>query len=375
VKSASFLLWHARGSPRNPECIDLPSGSRCWVCGSDITRGMPHADWTGAENVPQYGARCDHSPYVCEACLATAARFSPMPPRPPATATKTKTRKDGSTEEVESQAPRWGNFSVLYDDGTVVTASKGEKPVILKWLRTPRRGEWFACIHESGQKMQLPWCPVNPPGSQRGRIRFETADLTVPAHDDPAWSIADDTRELLTAGASKEELLSGDYSVGSWQRCGSQIEAFELAHGALRGSAWFALVTWLVQRDEDAVTARIEAEKAARAAKKQESKRVEKEKRNPTGDKHAAKRDDTKASRSTRRKAASGHRGPDSERDPRDASGVSSHVASERDGALEPAALTDADCSTNERLDRRVVHADQNGTATERTERKQLTLF
>jgi hypothetical protein len=156
----------------------------------------------------------------------------------------------------------------LFDGGAAkpyVNASKGEKPIILAWLRAPKLGTWFAAIADSGQKQVLPLTMVNMPNS-RGRVRFDDMDVVLP--DAQGWRIVDDMTALLTVGATKEEITSGAYGSGAWTRCRETIEQFETQWSSKRSGAFFSLAIWLAQRDEAAVQERIASEKAALAAKK-----------------------------------------------------------------------------------------------------------
>jgi hypothetical protein len=76
-----------------------------------------------------------------------------------------------------------------------------------------------------------------------------------------SWQLVDDMAELLTVGATKDEITSGDYHAGSIMRCGADIEAFEEHWSGQRGGAFFGLAIWLAQRDEERVAARLAAEK------------------------------------------------------------------------------------------------------------------
>jgi hypothetical protein len=78
--------------------------------------------------------------------------------------------------------------------------------------------------------------------------------------------------EARDAGATKEEVERGDYTLSTLLRCESVVRAFEARHAHLRGSGWFALVVFLAQRDEEAVAARLARETAARDEKKAREK-------------------------------------------------------------------------------------------------------
>jgi len=134
----------------------------------------------------------------------------------------------------------------------------------------PKSGAWFAAIADTGQKHVLPWTPMNfaGHGGSRGTVRFEEQNVRLGSFD-----LVDAMCGLLTAGATKDELASGHYTPRAWQLAQSEIEAFEESHGRpLRGGAWFSLSVWLAQRDEEAVQARMAAEKEQRAAKTERAK-------------------------------------------------------------------------------------------------------
>jgi hypothetical protein len=267
MTTASRLLWEACGSPRASDCTDIPDGSRCWVCGGTASRGVDRQKWNGAEFVGQNNVRAWGALHLCEPCFCVMAWTTP-----PLMAIPGVVEKPGS-----KRSPCWRNYSVLYESGRARVATKGDKPAILAFLRSTHTEEWFASIADSGQKHVVPYTPINGAGS-RGRIRFEERTITLP--DANGWRLVDDATALLTSGATKEEIARGEYSPSTWQRCGEMIDAFEAAHGSERGGAWFDLAVWLSQRDEAAVAARFEAEKA----KKQEAKGARRKAKANTGD-------------------------------------------------------------------------------------------
>lgn len=251
--SGSRLLWEACERPQHPDARDLGTlpDARCWVCAADSHgRGLPIPEWDGANFTGQTRIRYPRGQVICECCLWVMARKSAVPGRP--------------AKEGQECGPNWRNFSVLYrtrDDGTpdMLIASKGEKPAIREWLRTPRRAPWFAALADTGQKHVVPWVPVS--AGARGVALFDEVSLQLPAPGDAdAWRVLDDLMAMLTAGATKEEVEAGAYTPGTIMRCGDVVRAFERTHGHLRGGGWFALVVWLAQRDEAAVAERMEAE-------------------------------------------------------------------------------------------------------------------
>ena len=250
-------MLHAHlGGPIVEGCVVAPPGSLCWVCAGPAPRAMPRADWNGASYSGQNKVRCPSSPWVCEPCVYLHSRTAPVPGRPPAPGKKL--------------GGNFRNYSHLFeraDDGivTYANASKGEKPTILAFLRRPKLGTWFAAIADSGQKHVLPWAPINGQ-TARGRVLFDETVVELP--DRTGWMLVDDLAALLTAGATKEEVGSGDYGPGAWTRCAAAIRAFEVRWSASRHGAWFTLALWLAQRDEATVAARQVVERETRTAKK-----------------------------------------------------------------------------------------------------------
>lgn len=250
----SQLLWEACGAPPSPKASALPTHldgdwTRCWVCsGATGGRGMPVARWDGANFTGQTRIRYPGGQAICEPCLWVMARATPVP----------------------GKTGNWRNYSVLYEHGHApVIASKGDKPVLRAWLRAPRQGPWFAALANSGQKHVVPYVPLNRGGSRR--VLFDEELLDLPSSE-AGWAIVDELTALLTAGATKEEVERGDYGTGTIRRCEASVRAFEARHGRLRGSAWFGLVVFLAQRDEEAVAARLAAEAEARKAKAAQQK-------------------------------------------------------------------------------------------------------
>lgn len=269
-ESPSRLLWMACGSPPSHKASALPverdgDWFRCWVCaGATQGRGCPVADWDGASFTGQSRVRYPRGQAICEACLWVMARNS----------------------EVPGLTGNWRNYSVLYANGEpLVVKSKGDKPAVLAWLRRPHKAPWFAALANSGQKHVVPYVPVN--GAGRALALFDEELIELPKHIS-GWFIVDDLAALLTAGATKEEVERGDYA-GALSRCEDEVRAFEARYGHLRGSAWFALVVFLAQRDEAAVAERLVREAAERAAKKEREKAAAKAAK---GAKRGAKRSD-----------------------------------------------------------------------------------
>lgn len=209
---------------------------RCWICADPMQRGVPVEKWQGANFTGQNRVRLPTATHVCEACVWCMAG------RPPDTLRM---------------------YSHLYEAGepaTYLRLNKGDKPAMREFLARRHGGLWFAAIADSGQKHVIPWAPLNGPG-RAGSVLLDEQLVNVP--DDQ--SLIDEMAELLTAGATKAEITSGDYAARAYQLASEQVITFERRNGGKRHSSWFTLAIWLAQRDEATVAARQAAEKEARA--------------------------------------------------------------------------------------------------------------
>lgn len=221
--SASQILHRIIGGS-SPECID--AAGDCYVCGGPITRAMRRDRWMGANFTQQDRVSVPQSEWVCESCVIVMAG------RPPDTQRMYSHLVDG---------PHWWR------------GNKADKTHMRTWLREPKRGPWFAAVADSGQKHLIPWSPINHPGAS-GRVNFEGRVVTI-----GRWDLVDEMAELLTMGATKEEMRTGAYGPRAWAICGPALRAF-IARPE-RDSGWFALALWLAQRDEARVAERIAKEK------------------------------------------------------------------------------------------------------------------
>ncbi len=288
------ILWAVAGSPAVPNAE--PHEGRCWICASDMARGVRVDRWMGASFTGQNRVRSPTSSHVCEPCVWAMAG------KPPHTLRMT---------------------SHLWAEGEpYLTPNKGGKPAMRAFLRAPHAGPWFAAIADSGQKHIVPWTPVNPAGTKRGRVAFE--DRTVTIGD---WAALDATTALLTGGTTKEEILRGDYGQRAWQLCGDALREFEREHGGLRGGWWFELVVFLAQRDEAVVAERMDREKTDRAEKKAVAKAREK-----AAKPQKASKPRGKVGRKGEGAAEDSHRGDDSG----PAGGVPANAGLQRPEALGP---------------------------------------
>ncbi len=339
MTTATQLLHAYAGAPQAKGSLPLTEGERCWLCAGPALRGLPVEDWQGANFTGQNRVRCATARYICEACVWATGRFSGVPGRaagravvlaevaaegeesviirkatakgwakampvaPSAlvesvplgdkrlAAARERESLDGrrfAMVDLQKEPPRLGNVSHLYEvDGSghhYQSASKGEKPLVLAFLRRPKAGIWFAAIAESGQKHVLPWTPVNPVGTARGRVLFEETPVALPESLD----LVDEMAALLTAGASKDELGRGDYSPSTWIRCGDVLAKFEERRSRERHGAFWRLALFLAQRDEEATAQRMANEEQVRTAKKAA------EKEGKRGDKRDRKKGDAR---------------------------------------------------------------------------------
>lgn len=337
MRSAPQLLHVAAGAPQEDDCALVPERFHCWVCGGDgCDRGMPRDVCIGESYTDQNKAKAWDSQWACEACMYFRRRSN----KPP------------------GLSGNWRNYSALYEGGTYVCLSKGEKPAIREWLRREHKAPWFAALAESGQKHVILWAPLNldtRPG--KGRVLFEEQLLEL-----GDWALLDEITELLTAGVTKEEFESGSYSVRSWQTLRPRLEAFMERWQTLHGGAWWSLCVYLAQRDEAAVAARLEVEKAEREAKKKAAAAAAAE----------AKRKGKKNAERTVEEATGRPAGGRRARAPK---GVPEDAASERPEALGPVAKPAADRSEDERGPTGNVVPDSPPAVPAKPERKQLTLF
>jgi len=257
-QSPSQIVHSACGSPPMEDCGPVDGAPPCWCCAGPTVRGCDRFAWATDTMTDQNQCRAPDSHVVCEACCFVRQRTSPVPGREP--------------KEGKKAGGNFRNYSHLWSsERGYQNASKGEKPVILAFLRARHTSPWFAAVADSGQRHVLPYAPRNGPRS-RGVVRFDDALVQLP--DVAGWRIVDDLAALLTAGATKEEVSTGAYTSRAYTLARAELEAFERAYGHLRGGSWFALALWLSQRDEEAVAARLAAEKEEKKGKNGKAKRT-----------------------------------------------------------------------------------------------------
>ncbi len=255
------LVWKLHGSPAAPECSE--GDGRCFVCCGDVVRGQTVQGWLKSSYTDQNRARNPLATHVCEACIYTMSRISPVLGRP---------AKDG-----KKFGGNFRNYSHLWEDGwndsdafgdsgeqcaDYVNASKGQKPLIRKFIERGHRGPWFAALADSGQKHVIPFTPLNGAG-RSGLALFDELAIQIPDNT----SLIGEMTELLTAGATKDAIETGEYTWGAMSRCARRVMEFERERSGERGGSWFTLAIWLAQRDEEDVAARLEQEKEARKSK------------------------------------------------------------------------------------------------------------
>lgn len=328
------ILHRIAGSPAVDGCEDHFE-ERCYMCARPSTRGAPVRRWMGSTFTDQPRCAAPSSSTICEACVWACSWVQPPGhPAPPA-------GKKGVNLRL---------FSHLYSGGEYTYANKANKPLIRDFLRSPKKAPWFAAIADGGQKHVLPFTPINLSGGYGGRVLFEEATVNLPRSED-GWSILDDTIDLLTAGATKDEIERGEYRPETWLRCRTLIERFEAQHNPERGGDFFSLIIWLAQRDEEAVAARIAKEKAAKVAKKERGKRGK-----------------TKANRRAKGKAESAN----SRSDLSNPSSLPERGGQSAD-PLDSVGVSDAGCDADERDSRGVGEQIQEGDA--HRDYEQISLF
>jgi len=246
--SPTQIVWEAAGRPSVDGCEEAEG--ICYVCCGPIARGQLVADWLGSSYTDQNRARYPMATHVCEACCLVHSRTSPVPGRPP--------------KEGKKYGGNWRNYTHLWEYGVGYSnASKGEKPKIRAFMEREHAGNWFAAIADIGQRHVLPFVPVNGPG-RSGVVMLDEVSVLVP--DDT--SLIAIMTDLLTRGTTKEGIETGRHNVGAFERIGEDLLTFERKHGRHRGSPWFTLALWLAQRDEEAVAARVAAEKESKDARR-----------------------------------------------------------------------------------------------------------
>lgn len=246
-------VYLAGGSPAVPEVKE--GFGRCFVCVGQVERGARVVEYFGSNYTDQNRARCPTAEYVCEACVHVQSWVNP-PGR--------------VTAEGKARGFNFRMVSHLFERGwegvqapEYANATKGEKPLIRSFLERDHGGMWFAAIADSGQKHVLPFVQWNPRG-RSGVVLLDELVVKVPSTLD----LVGEMTALLTAGATKEEIESGRYGQRAYALCCERVLSFERANASHRGGAWFTLALWLAQRDEEAVAARMAAEKEAKSVKR-----------------------------------------------------------------------------------------------------------
>jgi hypothetical protein len=261
IPSPSESYWIACGRPAVEGIDALPPHSVCAACGYPATHGMPMRKWSGADSLVADKIRAGGSPYACRGCVWSCTWAAP----PGRTAKEGQSR--GPAPSMYAHCLEWTPDGPRY-----ANASKGEKPVIRAWLSAAREHPWWIVVADMGKKQLIPWAEWSLASRTSGSVVF--------LDDEPCTvgdlALIDAMMHLLTVGATKATLETGDYTPNEWARCTADLLAFERDHGHHRGSSWFRLALWLAQRDEEAVAARMEEEKTAREAKKAAEKEAQK---------------------------------------------------------------------------------------------------
>lgn len=282
MNTASRLLYEYRGRPP-VDCVS--HAFDCYVCASPSSLGVSVGEWMGANFTGQNRVRSPASSHVCDACVWAMAGKPPH------------------TERM---------WSHLYSADEYLRVNKGRKAEMRAWLRRPHTGPCFAAIADSGQKHLIPWAPIC--HERVDVVNFE--DRIVEIGD---WQLVDDLSEMLTLGATKEEIQRGEYSPRAWTLITPpRLREYEQYLRRLRASGWFDLALWLSQRDEIRVQERIDAERRTKRKPEKQDRR----------------------------------------RPARDASGVPPHIEAERSPALGHAPGSDASGSPHDVESGRVGHGD-----------------
>lgn len=247
------ILYEIAGSPSVESCGDATG--RCYVCCSEMTRGMPVAKWLGSNYTDQNRARWPSATHVCEACCHIHAWTSP-PGREP--------------EPGKKRGANWRMFSHLWEDGWGYrNANKADKPTIREFIEREHGGDWFAALADTGQKHVIPFTPINGRG-RSGLVLMDELRVQVPSDTTLIAKMTD----LLTRGATKAGIETGRHNAGAYERLGSDLLRFERYEARFRGGGWFTLALWLAQRDEEEVQRRMAAEKEAKKNARRSKKRA-----------------------------------------------------------------------------------------------------
>lgn len=276
VETPASRLHALAGAPPQTGCTDTPD--YCVICASPARRTALFNDWPGSGSTDQNKLRgLGLSERLCEPCVWAHSWVSPPGWKPTEQGDAKKAAKRAALEaELAARGavargardPNLRLFSHFWCESTgYVFLNKGDKPQIREWLRARRDGEsWWAAIADSGQKHTLPW--VREQKRARGVVRFEDRDVAV-----GDWTTLDVMSAALTAGVTKAEIEEGNYGPRAWELAESHVRTLRALAERELGSGWWSLCVWLAQRNEAEVAARIEQEKAAKAAKKEAVKR------------------------------------------------------------------------------------------------------
>lgn len=284
----AHVVYALAGSPPQADCIEVEVGTRCRVCAALAARAMPYQQWQGANFTDQNKLRHIDGAWTCEACVWAHSWVAPPGWSPSASDLEKKAAKRAAREAElaaegrkakEERPPNLRLFSHWFDEKSGYQhGNKADKARLRAWLCAPKTGAWFCAIADSGQKHVLPWTVANV-DPYCGVVRFEDRDVFIDCRQ--LATAIDATCDLLTAGATKDEIEVGRYRPETWLRCESLLREYERAYARERGGGAFALTVWLAQRDEAAVAERLEREATAKAQKKERENGRGKARQNP----------------------------------------------------------------------------------------------
>lgn len=232
------VVYVVAGQPQ-VEGVQEVGGFACWLCGGRaLPDGARVEEWIRRGFTTANEALCKSSPWICAACVYTTARLSPVPGRPP--------------KEGKAHGGNFRNYAHMVEmtDGAVryENASKGETERIVAFLQREKRGRWWCCVSESGQKHTLQYAPPNGPGVH-GLVRMDEGTVRTFAD---AWRAYERVCELLDLGARKVWVRSGDWPHPFVRKHRDTVEAFERDFAHMRWRGDFALVLYLAKEKKNA---------------------------------------------------------------------------------------------------------------------------
>jgi hypothetical protein len=214
----------------------------CWLCGASLTRGMLVSRWAGSGFNGYDRAKfrfTDDSTHVCEACVFTCSRISPVPGRPP---------KPG--KKFGGNFRNYSHAAELRPDGSVdyLNTTKAETAAMVEWIRSAgEHGPWGVALAVSGQKHVIFRAPLNRPGQDMVQIAVE--DLVVRCSRAALLGLIHAMNRLrATSGCGVDALLSGRYHAKDLARDLDGVRAFEAERGHERGDGRFEVAALLTSK-------------------------------------------------------------------------------------------------------------------------------